>query len=113
VKDHHERFGSESWLLHQDNAAAHSSLSIREFLAKNNIAMLDQPHYSSDLDPATFFSSPNSRRVLKGTHFKDSTTIKKVETKKFQSDPLKFLSGLNGSMKEENAKVHPKSRSLV
>jgi len=66
---------------------AHRFLSIREFLAKNNIAMVDQPPYSSDLDPVTFFSSPNSRGVLKGTHFKDSTTIKRVETKEFRAIP--------------------------
>jgi len=28
----------KSWLLHHDNALAHSALSIREFFAKNNIA---------------------------------------------------------------------------
>jgi len=87
VENHHGRSGIESWLLHQDNAPAHSSLSIREFLAKNNIAMLEQPPYSSDLDPVTFFSSPNSREVLKGTHFKNSTTIKRVETRDLRAIP--------------------------
>jgi len=87
VEDHHVRSGIESWLLYLDNAPAHSSLSIREFLAKNSIAMLEQPPYSSDLDPVTFFCFPNSRGVLKGTHFKDSTTIKRIETKEFRAIP--------------------------
>jgi len=39
---------------------AHNALSIWKFLAKNNIAMLEQPPYSSDLDPVTLFSSSNS-----------------------------------------------------
>jgi len=60
VKDHHGRLGNESWLLHHDNAPAHSVLSIREFMAKNNIAILEQPPYSPDLNPVTLFSSPNS-----------------------------------------------------
>jgi len=61
-EDHLGRSGNESWLLQHDNAPAHSSLSIREFLAKNNIAMLAQPLYSPDLDPVTFFSSPSLRK---------------------------------------------------
>ncbi|KAJ8260317.1 hypothetical protein GJAV_G00179580 [Gymnothorax javanicus] len=36
-------------LLHHDNAPAHNALSIRQFLAKKNIAMLEQPPYSPDL----------------------------------------------------------------
>jgi len=59
----------KSRLLHHDNAPAHSSLSIREFLAKNYIAMLEQPHYLSDLDPVTFFSSPNSRGGIERNPF--------------------------------------------
>jgi len=53
-EDHHRRFGNESWLLHHNNAPAHRALSIRELLDKNNIAMLEQPLYSPDLDPVTF-----------------------------------------------------------
>jgi len=85
VGDHHGRSRIKSWLLHHDNAPSHSSLVIWEFLAKNNIAMLEQPPYSLDLDPVIFISSPNSRRALKGTHFKDSTTIKRVETKELRA----------------------------
>jgi len=32
-----------------------------EIFVKNNIAMLEQPPYSPDLDPVTLYSSPNSR----------------------------------------------------
>ena len=40
-----------------------STLSILEFLAKNNIAALEQPPYSPDLAPVTFFFSLNSRNT--------------------------------------------------
>ena len=33
-------------VLHQDNAAAHSALSIRQFLAERNVPTLEQPPYS-------------------------------------------------------------------
>jgi len=48
--------------------------------------MINQPLYSSDLDPETFLSFPNSRGELKGTHLKDSTTIKRVKTKEFRAE---------------------------
>jgi len=60
VKDHHGRSRNESWLLHHNNAPAHSTLSIWEFMAKNNIATLEQTSYLTDLNPVTLFSSPNS-----------------------------------------------------
>ena len=47
---------TRTWLLHHDNApAAPNALGIREFLAKNNIAVLEQPPYSPDLAPCDFF----------------------------------------------------------
>ncbi|UYV67517.1 hypothetical protein LAZ67_5001062 [Cordylochernes scorpioides] len=42
---------NKNWLLHHDNAPAHTSLLVRDFLAKNNILMMPQPPYSSDLPP--------------------------------------------------------------
>ena len=48
----------KSWLLHHDSAPAHNALSIRQFLAKKNIAVLEQPPYSPDLAPCDFFLFP-------------------------------------------------------
>ncbi|UYV63552.1 hypothetical protein LAZ67_2004636 [Cordylochernes scorpioides] len=44
---------NKNWLLHHDNAPAHTSLSllVRDFLAKNNTLMMPQPPYSPDLAP--------------------------------------------------------------
>ena len=46
---------NKNWLLHHDNAFAHESFLVREFLAKNNTIMLPQPPYSPDLAPCDFF----------------------------------------------------------
>ena len=46
--------------LHQDNAPAHTALSIRQFLAERNIATLKHPPYSADLALCDFFSSLRS-----------------------------------------------------
>ncbi|KAG5312063.1 GVQW3 protein, partial [Pseudoatta argentina] len=50
---------NKNWLLHHDNAPAHTSLLVREFLAKNNTLMMPQPPYSPDLAPCDFFCSRN------------------------------------------------------
>ena len=47
---------NESWLLHHDNAPAHSSFLVHNFLAKNEATIVPQPPYSPDLAPADFFS---------------------------------------------------------
>ena len=46
---------TRSWLLHHDYAPAHNALGIWELLAKNNIAVQEQPLYSPDLAPCDFF----------------------------------------------------------
>ncbi|UYV79502.1 CLCN2 [Cordylochernes scorpioides] len=46
---------NKNWLLHHDNAPAHTSLLVRNFLAKNNTLMMPQPPYSPDLAPCDFF----------------------------------------------------------
>ena len=56
-----ELWDEKSWVLHHDNAPSHNALSIREFLAKNNIAVMDQPPYSPDLAPCDFFVSKTQR----------------------------------------------------
>ncbi|CAD7012591.1 unnamed protein product [Ceratitis capitata] len=53
-------------LLHHDNAPAHTSLLVRDFLAKNNTLMMSQPPYSPDLAPCDFFFFPKLKRTMKG-----------------------------------------------
>ncbi|UYV68865.1 hypothetical protein LAZ67_6001340 [Cordylochernes scorpioides] len=57
---------NKNWLLHHNNAPAHTSLLVRDFLAKNNILMMPQPPYSPDLAPCDFFLFPKLKRPMKG-----------------------------------------------
>lgn len=82
-----ELWQGNSWLLHHDNAPAHNALSIREFLAKKNIAVLEQPPYSPDLAPCDFFLFPKLKEVMKGTRFDDAEDIKKAVTTELRSIP--------------------------
>ena len=47
-------FANNSWILHHDNAPAHTVLSVREFLATKQITVLEHPAYSPDLAPSDF-----------------------------------------------------------
>ena len=46
-----ELFANNSWILHHDNAPAHTAWSVREFLATKQITVLEHPAYSPDLAP--------------------------------------------------------------
>ncbi|UYV79244.1 hypothetical protein LAZ67_17001721 [Cordylochernes scorpioides] len=61
---------NKNWLLHHDNAPAHTSLLVRDILAKNNTLMMPQPPYSPDLPPCDFFLFPKLKRPMKGRQTK-------------------------------------------
>ncbi|UYV64514.1 hypothetical protein LAZ67_3001065 [Cordylochernes scorpioides] len=84
---------NKNWLLHHDNATAHTSLLVRDFLAKNNTLMMPQPPYSPDLAPCDFFLFPKLKRPMKGRRYATLDEIKaasKEELKKIlKNDFLK------------------------
>ena len=75
-----EHFASNSWILHHDNAPAHTALSVREFLATKQITGLEHPAYSPDLAPSDFFLFPKIKEILKGRHFNDIDDIRSNTT---------------------------------
>ncbi|UYV64925.1 hypothetical protein LAZ67_3002462 [Cordylochernes scorpioides] len=67
---------NKNWLLHHDNAPAHTSLLVRDFLAKNNTLMMPQPPYSPDLVPCNFLLFPKLKRPMKGRRYATLDEIK-------------------------------------
>jgi len=67
---------ADDWVLHHDNAPAHTALWIREFLAKKSIPVLSHPPYSPDLTPCDLCLFPK----LKGHHFGTMECIQKIVT---------------------------------
>ncbi|UYV65278.1 hypothetical protein LAZ67_3003783 [Cordylochernes scorpioides] len=67
---------NKNWLLHHDNAPAHTSLLVRDFLAKNNTLMMPQPPYSPDLAPCDLFLFPKLKRPMKGRRYATLDEIK-------------------------------------
>ncbi|UYV79263.1 K02A2.6-like [Cordylochernes scorpioides] len=84
---------NKNWLLHHDNAPAHTSLLVRDFLAKHNTLMRPQPPYSPDLASCDFFLFPKLKRPMKGRRYATLDEIKtasKEELKKIlKNDFLK------------------------
>ena len=74
-----------SWILHHDNAPAHNALSVKRYLAKNNIPVMEHPPYSPDLAPSYFFLFPKIKSALKGTRFESVDAVKAKATQLLNS----------------------------
>jgi len=61
-----EVFANKSWILHHENAPAHTALTVREFLATKQITVLEHPDNSPDLAPNDFSLFPKIKEILKG-----------------------------------------------
>ena len=70
-----EKWRTNTWFLLHDNAPAHRSVLVNDFLAKNNVKKLEHPPYSPDLTPAEFYLFPQLKSALKGQRFCDATDI--------------------------------------
>jgi len=73
-KNHPELWKNNSWLLRHDNTPTHSSLLVRDYLAKNNTVIM--PPYSPDLAFCDFFVFPRLKRPMKGRRFATIVEIK-------------------------------------
>jgi transposase len=61
-----ELWHNHNWLLHHDNAPAHTSLKTTNFVTNNNIIIVLHPPYSPDLAPCDFTLFPKLKMKLKG-----------------------------------------------
>ena len=52
-----KKWRTKRWFLHYDNAPAHRSVLVKDFLAKDNMKTLKHPPYSFDLSTAGFYLS--------------------------------------------------------
>jgi [histone H3]-lysine36 N-dimethyltransferase SETMAR len=64
----------QSGVFHHDNAPAHTALSVRRFLTKNDMTTVSYP---PDLAPCDFFLFPRMKRDMKGKRFADIDEVKK------------------------------------
>ena len=82
-----ELYANNSWILHHDNAPAHTVLSVREFLATKQITVLEHPAYSPDLAPSDFFLFLKIKEILKGRHLDKIDDIRSNTTAALKAIP--------------------------
>ena len=73
------------WILHHDNAPAHTTMLGRKFLAKNKIVIMPQPPYSPHLVPASFL--PTQKTPMKGIRFAKIEEIKEKSKQELLAIP--------------------------
>jgi transposase len=78
---------NNSWILHHNNALAHTTLSVREFLANKQITVLEQPPYLPDLAPPMIFLLLKIKEILKGRNFGDIHDIRSNVTAALKAIP--------------------------
>ena len=86
-----EKWQDGDWILHHDNAPAHTSHLVQQFLAKHGTAQLQQPPYSPDLTPWDFFLFPRLKKVPKGHRFEATEDIRLNSTKTLLDIPKEEL----------------------
>ena len=64
-------------LLH-DNAPAHKSTTVQEYLKESGLDVLDHPPYSPDLSPCDFWLFPRLKQMLTGHRFESCCGIGKA-----------------------------------
>jgi hypothetical protein len=70
-----ELWHNHSWLLHHDNAPAHTLLRTAASVTNNNMVIIPHPPYSLDLAPCDFTLFPKLKMKVR-RHFETVSDIK-------------------------------------
>jgi hypothetical protein len=82
---HPVKWQNNSWALHHDNTAGHTSLLVRQLLTSTKTSSIPHPPYSPDLTPCNFFLFPE-KLILKWRHLEG---IEEIQAK--SQDVMKIL----------------------
>ena len=80
-----EKWRINSWFLLHENAPAHRSILIMDFLANNNVTTREHPPYSPDVASADFYLFTRLKSELKVRRFCDATDITINATEELKS----------------------------
>ena len=84
IRKLHVKWRPISWSLLHDNAPAHRSVLVKDFLAKNNVTTLEHSLYFPDLVPVDLCLFPRMKSISKGQNLSDATDIIKNVTEEFR-----------------------------
>ena len=74
-------WAGKTWILHYDNAPAHTALSVKQFLVSKEITTWHHPPYSPNLAPCDFFLFPKLKGIFQETRFQGVEDIKTSMTR--------------------------------
>lgn len=95
-----ELFGPISWILQQDNAPIHNARVVKEFIASQNVNILDWPPYSPDLNIIENVWGWLSRKVYEGgRQFDDKQSLIEAIKDAWNQISLDYINSLYLSMK--------------
>ena len=80
-----EKWRDGDWILHHDNAPAHTSHLVQQFLAKHGTGSSRHTHETSHR--VTFFLFTRLKKVLRGHRFEPTEDIKRNSTKSLLDIP--------------------------
>ena len=72
---HRPRTGVRGIKLLHDNASAHKSVTVQEYLTESGLDVLDHPPYSPDPSPCNFLLLPRLKEMLAGHRFESRCGI--------------------------------------
>ena len=84
---HSARLASVGYERNHDNAPAHSSNLLQQFLAKHKVVQLHRPPYSPDIAPCDFWMFPKLKMALEGKRFDEIETIQNNATRELKTIP--------------------------
>lgn len=93
------------WLLHHDNAPAHASNLVQQYLSKHSVVQLRQPPYSPDVAPCDFWLFPRLKMPLKGHRFDDKKTVETNATNALKAIPITDFQDCFGKWKHRYERV--------
>ena len=88
-----QKWQNQNLTIHHDNALAHRSFKVSQFLAKNNMTALPHPPYSPDLAPCDFFLFRKLKLQMKGRTFNTIEEIQKESQRVLDTIPKMDFQG--------------------
>ena len=84
---------NQNLIIHHDNAPAHRSFKVSQFLAKNNMTVIPHPPCSPDLAPCDFFLFPKLKVRMKGRRFDTIEEIQEESQRVLDTIPKRDFQG--------------------
>jgi hypothetical protein len=108
-----ELWRNHNWVLHYDNAPAHTSLKRTDFVTNNNMVIIPHPPYSSDLAHCDFALFPKLKMKLKGRRFEMVSDIQRESQAVLNGIEINDLHGAFEAWKNDGITVYVLKETIL